>query len=95
MLYKSVTPKRSTVCPCSGVLSAMLQELISKAEGEEAAKEQRNELEELQQLLPDIKEKVEDAKESQRTTAAASFAIQQTMVGHHPKAPSHFSTHAL
>ncbi|XP_063056647.1 nuclear autoantigenic sperm protein isoform X2 [Engraulis encrasicolus] len=60
---------------------AMLQELISKAEGEEAAKEQRNELEELQQLLPDIKEKVEDSKESQRTTAAASFAIQQTMGG--------------
>jgi len=59
----------------------MLQEVISKAEGDEAAKEQRGELEELQQLLPEIKEKVEDAKESQRTAAAASVAIQQTMGG--------------
>uniref|UniRef100_A0AAY4BTI5 Tetratricopeptide SHNi-TPR domain-containing protein n=1 Tax=Denticeps clupeoides TaxID=299321 RepID=A0AAY4BTI5_9TELE len=55
---------------------AMLEEVISKAEGAEAAKEEKSELEELKQLLPDIKEKVEDAKESQRTAAAASEAIQ-------------------
>ncbi|KAL2089676.1 hypothetical protein ACEWY4_014364 [Coilia grayii] len=59
----------------------MLQEVIDKAEGEEAVKEQCNELEELKQLLPEIKEKVEDAKESQKTAAAASVAIQQTMGG--------------
>ncbi|XP_041913009.1 nuclear autoantigenic sperm protein isoform X4 [Alosa sapidissima] len=59
---------------------AMLQTVIEKAE-EEAVKEERTELEELKQLLPEIKEKVEDAKESQRTAAAASVAIQQTMGG--------------
>lgn len=38
-------------------------------------------MEELKQLLPDIREKVEDAKESQRTASTASQAIQQTLVG--------------
>uniref|UniRef100_A0A3P9QCF5 Nuclear autoantigenic sperm protein (histone-binding) n=1 Tax=Poecilia reticulata TaxID=8081 RepID=A0A3P9QCF5_POERE len=42
--------------------------------------EEKNELEELKQLLPEIREKVEDAKESQRTASAASQAIQQTLV---------------
>lgn len=60
---------------------AMLQEVIDKAEGAEGAKEERNELEELKQLLPEITEKVEDAKESQRTAAAASEAIHQTLGG--------------
>lgn len=59
---------------------AILQEVINKAEGAEAAKEEKNELEELKQLLPEIAEKIEDAKESQRTTAAASEAIHQTLV---------------
>lgn len=58
---------------------AMLQEVIDKAEGAEAVKE-KNELEELKQLLPEITEKIEDAKESQRTAAAASEAIHQTLV---------------
>ncbi|TNN34838.1 Nuclear autoantigenic sperm protein [Liparis tanakae] len=43
--------------------------------------EEKNEMEELQQLLPDIREKIEDAKESQRTSGAASHAIQQTLGG--------------
>uniref|UniRef100_A0A3B4BAG5 Tetratricopeptide SHNi-TPR domain-containing protein n=1 Tax=Periophthalmus magnuspinnatus TaxID=409849 RepID=A0A3B4BAG5_9GOBI len=60
---------------------AMLQEAIDKAEGTEAASEEKNELEELKLLLPEIREKVEDAKESQRTASAASRAIQQTLVG--------------
>ncbi|XP_056316070.1 nuclear autoantigenic sperm protein isoform X2 [Danio aesculapii] len=60
---------------------AMLQEVIDKAEGEEAAKEEKGEFEELKQLLPEIKEKIEDAKESQRTAAAASEAIHQTLAG--------------
>ncbi|KAL1272758.1 hypothetical protein QQF64_028620 [Cirrhinus molitorella] len=59
----------------------MLQEVIDKAEGEEAAKEEKNELEELKQLLPEIAEKIEDAKESQRTGGAASEAIHQTLAG--------------
>ncbi|XP_075944510.1 nuclear autoantigenic sperm protein isoform X5 [Anarhichas minor] len=53
---------------------AMLQEAIGAAE-------EKNEMEELKQLLPDIREKVEDAKESQRTAGAASQAIQQTLGG--------------
>ncbi|XP_058636215.1 nuclear autoantigenic sperm protein isoform X3 [Onychostoma macrolepis] len=60
---------------------AMLQEVIDKAEGAEAAKEEKGELEELKQLLPEITEKIEDAKESQRTAAAASEAIHQTLAG--------------
>ena len=58
----------------------MLQEAIDKAVGEEGAKEERSELDELKLLLPDIAEKVEDAKESQRTSSSASQAIQQTLV---------------
>lgn len=57
---------------------AMLQEVIASADG---AGEETNEMEELKQLLPDIREKVEDAKESQKTASTASQAIQQTLVG--------------
>ncbi|XP_069560830.1 histone-binding protein N1/N2-like isoform X2 [Brachyistius frenatus] len=53
----------------------MLQEAIDGAAAE------KNEMEELKLLLPDIREKVEDAKESQRTASAASQAIQQTLGG--------------
>ncbi|XP_029606425.1 nuclear autoantigenic sperm protein isoform X6 [Salmo trutta] len=59
---------------------AMLQEVIDKAEGEDRAKE-KTELEELKQLLPDVAEKVEDAKESQSMAGSASVAIQQTLAG--------------
>lgn len=58
----------------------MLQEAIAKAEGGDGAAEERKELEELKQLLPEIREKVEDATESQRTASAASQAIQQALV---------------
>ncbi|KAG7326257.1 hypothetical protein KOW79_009658 [Hemibagrus wyckioides] len=60
---------------------AMLQEIIDKTEGAEGAAEEKRELEELKQLLPEISEKVEDAKESQRTAAVASEAIHQTLGG--------------
>ncbi|XP_051996837.1 nuclear autoantigenic sperm protein isoform X2 [Xyrauchen texanus] len=60
---------------------AMLQEVIDKAEGEEAAQEEKSELEELKRLLPEITEKIEDSKESQRTAATASEAIHQTIAG--------------
>ncbi|XP_030290096.1 histone-binding protein N1/N2 isoform X1 [Sparus aurata] len=60
---------------------AMLQEVIAAAEGTDGAAEEKVEMEELKQLLPDIREKVEDAKESQRTASAASQAIQQTLGG--------------
>ncbi|XP_077054679.1 nuclear autoantigenic sperm protein isoform X1 [Siphateles boraxobius] len=60
---------------------AMLQDEIDKAEGAEAAKEEKTELEELKHLLPEITEKIEDAKEGQRTAALASEAIHQTLAG--------------
>ncbi|XP_023674508.1 histone-binding protein N1/N2-like isoform X3 [Paramormyrops kingsleyae] len=59
----------------------MLQETLDKAGGEEGAAEEHKEMEELRQLLPDIREKVEDAKESQKTGVVASEAIQQTLAG--------------
>uniref|UniRef100_A0A4W5KJA0 Nuclear autoantigenic sperm protein (histone-binding) n=1 Tax=Hucho hucho TaxID=62062 RepID=A0A4W5KJA0_9TELE len=58
---------------------AMLQEVLDK--GENGAEEGKTELDELKLLLPDIAEKVEDAKESQRTAGSASVAIQQTLAG--------------
>lgn len=58
----------------------MLQEAIAKAEGGDGTAEEKKELEELKQLLPEIREKVEDAAESQRTASAASQAIQQALV---------------
>lgn len=61
---------------------AMLQEIIDAAK-DAAAAEEKNEMEELKLLLPEIREKVEDAKESQRTASAASQAIQQTLVRAH------------
>lgn len=57
----------------------MLQEAIAKAEGDDGKAEER-ELEELKQLLPEIREKVEDAAESQRTASAATQAIHQALV---------------
>ncbi|KAF7202732.1 nuclear autoantigenic sperm protein isoform X4 [Nothobranchius furzeri] len=58
---------------------AMLQEIIDAAEGADGATEEKKEMEELNQLLPDIRERVVDAKESMRTASAASQAIQQTL----------------
>ncbi|XP_053710669.1 histone-binding protein N1/N2-like isoform X2 [Synchiropus splendidus] len=59
---------------------AMLQEAINSAAAG-ASEDDVKEMEELKQLLPDIKEKIEDAKESQRTSLAASQAIKQTLGG--------------
>ncbi|XP_023650178.1 nuclear autoantigenic sperm protein-like isoform X3 [Paramormyrops kingsleyae] len=58
---------------------ALLQEVIDKAEGADVAEEK--EMEELIQLLPDIKEKIEDAQESQRSGGVASEVIHQTLAG--------------
>ncbi|KAJ8392509.1 hypothetical protein AAFF_G00073870 [Aldrovandia affinis] len=60
---------------------AMLQEAIDKAGDTDGATEEKRETEELKQLLPDIREKVEDARESQKTAGVASVAIQQTLSG--------------
>ncbi|KAL4634987.1 nuclear autoantigenic sperm protein isoform X2 [Arapaima gigas] len=60
---------------------ALLQEAVDKAEGEDGAAEEKREMKELMELLPDIREKVEDTKDSQKTAAEASLAIQQTLGG--------------
>lgn len=59
--------------------AAWLQEVIDKAEGTDVA-EEKKEMEELIQLLPDIKEKIEDAQESQGSGGVASEGIHQTLV---------------
>ena len=60
---------------------AVLQKVMDAAEGAEDAAAEKTEWEELKQLLPDVAERVADAKESQRTASIASLAIQQTLVG--------------
>ncbi|XP_057697520.1 nuclear autoantigenic sperm protein isoform X4 [Corythoichthys intestinalis] len=60
---------------------AMLKDLIDAAEGNKETTEASTEIEELKQLLPDIREKIEDALETQKTASAASLAIQQTLGG--------------
>ncbi|XP_077464034.1 nuclear autoantigenic sperm protein isoform X2 [Stigmatopora argus] len=60
---------------------AMLQDLLDAADGKETTTEARTEVEDLKQLLPDIREKIEDALETQKTASAASLAIQQTLGG--------------
>ncbi|CAL8396332.1 unnamed protein product [Boreogadus saida] len=59
---------------------AVLQKVIDAAEGADgdAAAKEKTEQEELRQLLPEVTEKVADAKESQR---AASLAVRQALDG--------------
>ncbi|KAJ3599680.1 hypothetical protein NHX12_033636 [Muraenolepis orangiensis] len=60
---------------------AVLQKAIDSAEGAEGAAAEKTEREELKQLLPEIAEKVADAKDSQRTASGASLVLQQTLGG--------------
>ncbi|XP_074817946.1 nuclear autoantigenic sperm protein isoform X1 [Natator depressus] len=57
----------------------MLTERIKKAEGEST--EDEKEIEELNGLLPEIKEKIEDSKESQKSARVAELALKATLVG--------------
>ncbi|XP_062338393.1 nuclear autoantigenic sperm protein-like [Osmerus eperlanus] len=68
---------------------AKLQVVIEQAEGPEAASEERKEVEELKALLPDIKEKIEDASEGLKMGNTAAEAIQGALSGESPfPAPS-------
>ncbi|KFO76950.1 Nuclear autoantigenic sperm protein [Cuculus canorus] len=58
---------------------AMLTERIKKAEG--GSPDDEKELEELKGLLPEIKEKIEDSKESQKSARVAELALKATLVG--------------
>ncbi|KAM9128836.1 nuclear autoantigenic sperm protein isoform 5-T5 [Pangshura tecta] len=57
----------------------MLAERIKKAEG--GSTEDEKEIEELKGLLPEIKEKIEDSKESQKSARVAELALKATLVG--------------
>lgn len=60
------------------LILAMLTERIKKAEGGSA--EDEKEIEELKGLLPEIKEKIEDSKESQKSARVAELALKATLV---------------
>ncbi|XP_028666722.1 nuclear autoantigenic sperm protein isoform X3 [Erpetoichthys calabaricus] len=60
---------------------SMLKEVLEKAENEDSVVDDKKEMEELKVLLPEIKEKIEDAKESKTTGHVASEAIKETMTG--------------
>nr|XP_014426082.1 nuclear autoantigenic sperm protein isoform X1 [Pelodiscus sinensis] len=57
----------------------MLTERIKKTDG--GATEDEKEIEELKGLLPEIKEKIEDSKESQKSARVAELALKATLVG--------------
>ncbi|KAM9324630.1 nuclear autoantigenic sperm protein [Gastrophryne carolinensis] len=59
---------------------AMLTDQIEKAAGE-STEELQKEMDELKGLLPDIKEKIEDSKEAQKTDDATEKALKETLVG--------------
>ncbi|KFU98006.1 Nuclear autoantigenic sperm protein [Pterocles gutturalis] len=58
---------------------AMLTERIKKAES--GSPDDEKEIEELKGLLPEIKEKIEDSKESQKSARVAELALKATLVG--------------
>ncbi|KAH0503435.1 Nuclear autoantigenic sperm protein [Microtus ochrogaster] len=57
---------------------AVLNEQMKEAEG--SFTEYEKEIEELKELLPEIREKIEDAKESQRSGNVAELALKATLV---------------
>lgn len=65
-------------CPNNYVILAMLTERIKKSES--GSPEDEKEIEELKGLLPEIKEKIEDSKESQKSARVAELALKATLV---------------
>lgn len=57
---------------------AVLTEHMKEAKG--SPTEYEKEIEELKELLPEIREKIEDAKESQRSGNVAELALKATLV---------------
>lgn len=60
----------------------MLTERLG-AKGEGVAEDEK-EIEELKGLLPEIKEKIEDSKESQKSARVAELALKATLVCYSP-----------
>lgn len=65
-------------CHDNCFILAMLTERIKKAES--GSPEDEKEIEELKGLLPEIKEKIEDSKESQKSARVAELALKATLV---------------
>lgn len=65
-------------CHRNDVVLAMLTERIKKAES--GSPEDEKEIEELKGLLPEIKEKIEDSRESQKSARVAELALKATLV---------------
>ncbi|CAI9582822.1 unnamed protein product, partial [Staurois parvus] len=59
---------------------ALLTEQLEKA-ASESTEELQKEMDELKGLLPDIKEKIEDSKEAQKTAEATEKALKETLIG--------------
>ncbi|XP_018430146.1 PREDICTED: nuclear autoantigenic sperm protein [Nanorana parkeri] len=59
---------------------ALLTEQLGKAAGE-STKELQKEMDELKGLLPDIREKIEDSKEAQKTSEVTEKALKETLAG--------------
>ncbi|XP_053568728.1 LOW QUALITY PROTEIN: histone-binding protein N1/N2-like [Bombina bombina] len=59
---------------------AVLTEQKNKA-GEEPTADIQKEMDELKGLLPDIKEKIEDSKEAQKTAKTTEIALKETLAG--------------
>lgn len=66
------------MAPILSPFSVMLTERL-KAKGEGPAEDEK-EIEELKGLLPEIKEKIEDSKESQNSARVTELALKATLV---------------
>lgn len=65
-------------CPDNCFTPAILTERIKKADT--GSPEDEKEIEELKGLLPEIKEKIEDSKESQKSARVAELGLKATLV---------------
>lgn len=54
--------------------------LTERIKAESGSPEDEKEIEELKGLLPEIKEKIEDSKESQKSARVAELALKATLV---------------
>jgi len=63
---------------------AELQKSIDQTEGPEAASKDKKEMEELTSLLPDLKERAEDAAEALKTASTVAEAMKDVLAGESP-----------
>ncbi|XP_010141287.1 PREDICTED: nuclear autoantigenic sperm protein [Buceros rhinoceros silvestris] len=63
------------------VIDKRMAMLTERIKAESGSPEDEKEIEELKGLLPEIKEKIEDSKESQKSARVAELALKATLVG--------------